>query len=87
MDIKKLPETGNDSTGIPNYNNFNLKLNLLGKHIEKVDQDIQKIIDDTGVSIKSLYTMTNLSNINTDNTDYLKLLSQNLENLKLELYK
>lgn len=40
MDIKKISETGNDTTRIPNYNNFDLKLNLLGKHIEKVDQDI-----------------------------------------------
>lgn len=40
MDTKEIPKTRNDSTGIPNYNQFDLKFNLLGKHIEKVDQDI-----------------------------------------------
>lgn len=57
------------------------------KYGEEVDEDVQAIIDETKVNTKSLYTMTNLSDINTDNTDYITLSNQNLENLKLELYK
>ena len=31
--------------------------------------------------------MTNLYDINTDKNDYIALMNQNLENVKLELYK
>ena len=54
----------------------------------KEDNDtINNFINETGVKKVELYTMTNLDSINTDVSDYITLMNQNLENLKLELYK
>ena len=51
------------------------------------NEDIKKFISETGVSKLELYTMTNLADVNVDKNDYITLMNQNLENLKLELYK
>lgn len=50
-----------------------------GQNSEDFDEYNAKTIE--------LYTMTNLYNIDTEKSDYITLMNQNLENLKLELYK
>ena len=51
------------------------------------NEDINNFINETGVSKMELYTMTNLEDIDVEKTNYITLMNQNLENLKLELYK
>lgn len=51
------------------------------------NEDINSFINETGAKKIELYTMTNLEDINIEKTDYITLMNQNLENLKLELYK
>ena len=50
-------------------------------------ESINNFINNTGASKLELYTMTNLEGINPDKSNYITLMNQNLENLKLELYK
>lgn len=50
-------------------------------------EEIQNFVNETGVKKLDIYTFTNLSNLNVEKNDYLTLMNQNLENLKLELYK
>lgn len=51
------------------------------------NENINNFINETGISKLELYTMTNLEDINVEKNDYITLMNQNLENLKLELYK
>ena len=48
---------------------------------------IDEFLNTTNASTLELYTMTNLKDIIVDKNDYITLMNQNLENLKLELYK
>ena len=57
------------------------------KYKEELDSKIEDIISDTNSTTMELYTFTNLSNINIEQTDYIVLMNQNLENLKMELLK
>lgn len=57
------------------------------KYGETTNDTINNLVNKTGAKKQELYTMTNLYNIDTDKTNYLILMNQNLENLKLELYK
>lgn len=57
------------------------------KYSEETNETINNIIAETGAQKLELYTMTNLQNINIDKSDYLTLMNENLEQLKLELYK
>ena len=57
------------------------------KYKEELDSEIEDIISDTNSTTMELYTFTNLSDINVDQTDYIVLMNQNLENLKMELLK
>ena len=56
------------------------------KYKETVDDTIQSLIDG-GLQSEELYSMTNLSDVNLEQNNYISLMNQNLENLKLELYK
>lgn len=51
------------------------------------NETVTNLLKDTEASKLELYTMTNLEEINVEKTDYIALMNQNLENLKLELYK
>ncbi len=51
------------------------------------NETINEFIENTGIETLELYTMTNLQDVNVEKNDYIALLNQNLENLKLELYK
>ena len=51
------------------------------------NKTINSFIEETGVSKLELYTLTNLEDIPIDKSNYITLMNQNLENLKLELYK
>lgn len=55
------------------------------------DQTKDNIVDDikngAEFTTAELFTMTNLSNVDTLKNDYIALMNQNLEALKLELYK
>ncbi len=57
------------------------------KYGEEVDETIQKIITETKVKTLELYTLTNLQDLNIEKNDYITFMNQNLDNLKLELYK
>ena len=48
---------------------------------------LNNFINETGITKLELYTMTNLEGIDIEKTNYIVLMNQNLENLKLELYK
>lgn len=51
------------------------------------NEDVNSFINETGAKKLELYTMTNLNDVNIDKSSYITLMNQNLENLKLELYK
>ena len=51
------------------------------------DKEINNFIEETGALKIELYTMTNLDDINVEKDNYITLMNQNLDNLKLELYK
>lgn len=57
------------------------------KYGQEKSDTISNIIDGTNVEIIELYTMTNLVEIDTEKNNYITLMNQNLDNLKLELYK
>lgn len=57
------------------------------KYGEVANDTLNEIITSTGVKTLELYTLTNLYNINIEKNDYMTLMNQNLESLKLELYK
>lgn len=59
---------------------------LFIKYKESNDK-INEFITDTSIPTLELYTMTNLKDINIESNTYITLMNQNLENLKLELYK
>ena len=56
------------------------------KYMEDTE-NTNDFINETGASRLELYTMTNLTDLNVDKNNYIVLMNQNLENLKLELYK
>ena len=51
------------------------------------NEEINEFLKETDASSLELYTMTNLQDINVEKNNYILLMDQNLENLKLELYK
>lgn len=55
------------------------------KYGEETNDTLKEVTD--SVETLELYTLTNFSNISIDKNDYMTLMNQNLENLKLELYK
>ena len=57
------------------------------KYKEEPQGSIKDVIDSTGATKRELYTMTNLTDINTEKNDYISLMNQNIETLKLELYR
>lgn len=57
------------------------------KYKEDIDKEVKDIISDTNSDTMELYTFTNLSELNVDQFDYIILMNQNLENLKMELLK
>ena len=57
------------------------------KYGETVSDEINDIIEKTGCTTIELYTLTDLHDILLDRNDYITLMDQNLENLKLELFK
>ncbi|MBQ2947171.1 MAG: zinc ABC transporter substrate-binding protein [Bacilli bacterium] len=59
---------------------------LFIKYLED-DETINTFINETGAQSLQLYTMTNLKNLNVEKNNYITLMDQNLETLKLELYK
>lgn len=56
------------------------------KYGEELNDTVNEVLN-TGAKTLELYTLTNLYNINIEKNDYIALMNQNLENLKLELYK
>ncbi len=57
------------------------------KYREQTNDIINDIINQTNATKLELYTMTNLYGVNIEKSNYITLMNQNLENLKLELYK
>lgn len=57
------------------------------KYKENVQNEVKDVIDSTGATKRELYTMTNLTDIDIEKSDYISLMNQNIEALKLELYK
>ena len=54
---------------------------------EKVNETIKELIDGTDIKIIELHTLSNLDDKEREQYDYLSLLNQNLESLKLQLYQ
>ena len=59
---------------------------IFKKYKEEISDDIKEQIV-VPYETLDLYTMTNLKDVNIDKIDYTFLINQNLENIKLELYK
>ncbi len=57
------------------------------KYGEKIDDEINSIISTYEGQTIELYTLTNLEGVILDKNDYITLMNQNLENLRLELFK
>lgn len=72
-DAKELLRSGTCSYVFIKYNENN--------------DDINKFTKNTGAKTLELYTMTNLQDVNIEKNDYIALMNENLENLKLDLYK
>lgn len=57
------------------------------KYKEELNDTTTEIIKDTKASTLEFYTMTNLYDLNIDKNNYITLMNDNLENLRIELYK
>lgn len=57
------------------------------KYGEETSETINNIVSETNTQKLQLYTMTNLKDININKSNYLTLMNENLEQIKLELYK
>ena len=57
------------------------------KYGEELNDTVNEVIESTGASTLDFYTMTNLYNLSIDKNNYIILMNDNLENLKIELYK
>lgn len=51
------------------------------------NKDIKEFISENDVEVIELFGMDNLKEIDVEKTDYITLMNQNLENIKLELYR
>lgn len=65
----------------------NGEVNYLFIKYKESNDSIKAFIEETGVETLELYTMTNLQDLNIDQNNYITLMNQNLENLKVALYK
>lgn len=54
---------------------------------ENLNDTLKEVINKTNAKTLELYTMTDLSDINVDKSNYVTLMNENLENIKMELYK
>ena len=54
---------------------------------KETNQKVKDFLNETGAKKIELYTMTNFKEIDVEKTNYINLMNQNLESLKLELYK
>lgn len=54
---------------------------------EEVNDTVKEIISSNNANTLEFYSMTNLYELNIDKNDYITLMNDNLENLKIELYK
>lgn len=57
------------------------------KYGETINDTVKDIIESTSAETLEFYTMTNLYDLNITKNDYIVLMNDNLENLKIELYK
>lgn len=57
------------------------------KYRENINDTVDNLLKSTNSSTLEFYTMTDLYEINIEKNDYITLMNNNLENLKLELYK
>ena len=85
LDLDTMKEKDlNTAKELVNNNTVNY---LFIKYGEELSDELNSFINETKVTPKELYTMTNLHDINVEKMDYVALMNQNLENIKLELYK
>ena len=54
---------------------------------QEINKTASEIIKNSNASTLEFYTMSNLDGLNIDKNDYITLMNDNLENLKIELYK
>lgn len=57
------------------------------KYREELSEDVNHVLESTGAGTLEFYTMTDLYEINIEKNDYITLMNNNLENLRIELYK
>lgn len=91
IDVISLEETeeltNKDISTVRNLiNNGTVKYIYLMKG-EEANNTIKSLTDGTDIQLIELHTLSNLDDDERDKYDYLSLQNQNLENLKLQLYK
>ena len=57
------------------------------KYKEEINDTVKEIIQSTNAETLEFFTMTDLSELNVNKNNYITLMNDNLENLKIELYK
>lgn len=54
---------------------------------EEISETVNEILKETSAKTLEFYSMTDLSELNIDKNNYITFMNDNLENLKIELYK
>ncbi len=57
------------------------------KYLEDLSETVNELLEASSANTLEFYTMTNLNELNIDKNNYITLMNNNLENLRLELYK
>lgn len=57
------------------------------KYREELNDTTNKVLGNTNASTLDFFTMNDLKDLNIDKNNYVTLMNDNLENLKIELYK
>ena len=57
------------------------------KYGEKLSDTVNGLLEELQISTLEFYTMTDLHDLNVNKNNYIHLMNDNLENLKMELYK
>lgn len=60
---------------------------IFSSYKEELKDTAKELIENSNDNVLEFYTMTNLNELNIEKNDYITLMNDNLENLKIELYK
>ena len=57
------------------------------KYKEELSKTVNEVLEKTGANTLEFYTLTNLDELNIEKNNYITLMNNNLENMRIELYK